>query len=291
MNIAIYTKGGKYINHSDLKSLSLVAHKYGINFFVSGLALSGGECDDIRHGVSAYSSISELPSDISFVMSYGGDGTFLHSLDMARELDVPVLGVNSGRLGFLASVPREGLEEAFSAVIGGEYTIEHRPLIEVESEGLTMGYAFNEFTLQKSELGMIKVTLHINNEYVADYMADGLIVSSPSGSTAYSMSVGGAIIAPECSCYIINPIAPHNLNMRPVVVSDDAHVVLKGEGRNASLLATLDNRSFEVKNNQVFNLKKSSYSVKLIKLNTSSFFRTIREKLLWGIDTREESKG
>lgn len=289
MNIVIYTKGGKYINNSDLESLSLLSKKYGINFFVSGLALGGEVLGGARYGMSTYLSINELPSDISFVMSYGGDGTFLHSLDMARELDVPVLGVNSGRLGFLASVPRENLEEAFSAVVGGEYTIEHRPLIEVESEGVTLGYAFNEFTLQKSELGMIKVTLHINNEYVADYMADGLIVSSPSGSTAYSMSVGGAIIAPECSCYIINPIAPHNLNMRPVVVSGTSCVTMQGEGRNAGLLATLDNRSFEVKNNQVFTLKKSSYSVKLIKLNTSSFFRTIREKLLWGIDTREES--
>lgn len=285
MKIAIYTKGGKYLTEDEMVQWSVMMTKYGLSCSINSNGDERFTQRMISHGFEVYDSVSNITEDTSFIVSYGGDGTFLHSVDMLRGRDIPILGINSGRLGFLASVPREDAEEAIEALINGDYTIEERPLIEITSNGET-SYAFNEFTLQKSNLSMINVQLTVNGEYVANYMSDGLIVSSPSGSTAYSMSVGGAIIAPDCNCFIVNPIAPHNLNMRPIIISDHSVLELSAVSRESGVLATMDNRWANVENGAHFIVKKSSFHIRLVKLKNSSFYKTIREKLMWGIDAR-----
>lgn len=286
MKIALYSKGGKYLTDKELEQWSILTRKYGISCCIN----VDGNNDEFaakanQYHFGLYCDADDLDKDISFIICYGGDGTLLHSIEKFGKLNIPILGVNSGRLGFLASVLKEDAELALEALVKGEYDIEERPLMEIDSEEMH-SLAFNEFTLQKNTLGMINVALSINGEYVADYMSDGLIVSSPSGSTAYSMSVGGAIIAPDCACYIVNPIAPHNLNMRPIIINDNSLLELSAESRDNEVLATMDNRWFKVKNGQTFTVKKSSYKVKLVKLKNNSFYKTIREKLMWGIDLR-----
>lgn len=282
MKIAIFTKGGKYLTVNEMEQWSQLLSTYNITCYINYPDNSSHK----QYGFKTYQNTSDLPADISFVVSYGGDGTLLHSIELFRENNIPILGINSGRLGFLASVPRTEIEKAIVALKNNEYTIEERPLMEITSNGLK-SYAFNEFTLQKSSLSIINVSLSINGEYVANYMSDGLIISSPTGSTAYSMSVGGPIISPDCNCYIINPIAPHNLNMRPLIISDTAELMVSGVSREATILATIDNRSLNAENNRQFTIKKSSYVVKLVKLKETSFYRTIREKLMWGMDSRQ----
>lgn len=286
MKIAIYTKGGKYLTNEEMESWSRLIKKYKIlcSINTNGDSLFVERAKNL--GFEVYDDVKKMAKDTSFVVSYGGDGTFLHSLEILRELNIPILGINSGRLGFLASVPREETECAIESLVRGDFCIEERPLMEIRcGEGIS--YAFNEFTLQKRTLSMINVKLTINGEYVANYLSDGLIISSPSGSTAYSMSVGGAIIAPDCSCYIVNPIAPHNLNMRPIIISDHSVLELSAESREEGVLATMDNRSLNVANGESFQVKKSPFSIKLVKLKNTSFYKTIREKLMWGMDVRQ----
>lgn len=286
MKIAIYTKGGKYLTEDEMRNWSRLIKKYAFSCCIN----SNGDPLFIERakelGFEVYDDVKNMAKDVTFVVSYGGDGTFLHSLEILRELNIPILGINSGRLGFLASVPREESESAIKSLLSGDFVIEERPLMEIQ-RGEEISYAFNEFTLQKQTLSMINVKLTINGEYVANYLSDGLIISSPSGSTAYSMSVGGAIIAPDCSCYIVNPIAPHNLNMRPIIISDQSVLELSAVSRENGVLATVDNRSLNVPNGELFQVRKSDYSVKLIKLKNTSFYKTIREKLMWGMDIRQ----
>ena len=290
MKIAIFSKGGKYLTYSELEQWSELLEIHNISCSIN-------YCDDCDNsvivnqqikelGFDMYKDVTEVSIDTEFVISYGGDGTFLHSIDMFKKLNIPILGINSGRLGFLASVPRNEIEKAILAIKEKQYTVEERPLNKVKSDNFE-GYFFNEFTIQKRSLGMIDVSLYINSGYVANYLADGLIISSPSGSTAYSMSVGGPIVAPECNCYIVNPIAPHNLNMRPLVISDNSFIELSGESRDNELLATMDNRSYKIENHTKFIIEKSKYKIKLVKLKNTTFFKTIREKLMWGIDSRQ----
>lgn len=286
MRIAIYTKGGKYLTDNEMKHWGELMKRYNLSCSINYDGDEEFASLAKSFGFELYDKPCQIAYDTKFIISYGGDGTLLHSIEKFREYDIPILGVNSGRLGFLASVPREDAEAALQSLIRGDYTLEQRSLMAVESAGLTT-YVFNEFTLQKSSFSMINVKLLINGEYVANYMSDGLIVSSPSGSTAYSMSVGGAIIAPDCNCYIINPIAPHNLNMRPIIISDTSVLELSAESRDDIVLATMDNRWQNVPCGQKFIVRKSSYNVRFIKLKNISFYRTIREKLMWGIDSRQ----
>ncbi len=285
MRIAIYTQGEEYITPKEIHLWGEICSRYSINCYINDTKNNELKTEAEKVGITIYSNVDLLPH-LDLVVSYGGDGNFLYTIEFFREKNIPILGINSGRLGFLANVPRTELELAIEQFVNGNYTIEERHLIEV-IRGEEIWYAFNEFTLQKRGFGMIDVYLVIDGEYVADYMADGLIISSPSGSTAYSMSVGGAIVAPNCNCFVITPIAPHNLNMRPLIVNDHATLEVRGESRNYNILATTDNRSIESISGERFLVKRSDYSVKLVKLVGNSFYKTIRQKLMWGVDARK----
>lgn len=249
---------------------------------------------DIKIDISCrYDEFREVYSVDAIMVSYGGDGTFLEAVRMLRGGHTPILGINSGRLGFLANVPKSGIEMAFEELAKGEYSVSSRPTIEVDGElakTIKFPFAFNEFSVQRKTASMISVETYIDGEMVANYWGDGVLLSTPSGSTAYSLSVGGPIIAPNCECFVLAPISPHNLTMRPIIIPDSSQVEFRAMSRDGVLAVTIDNQSFEVENNTVFTLKKSNSFINLIKLQNISFYDTLRNKMMWGIDPRDYQK-
>ncbi|MBE5033351.1 NAD(+)/NADH kinase [Gallalistipes aquisgranensis] len=240
-----------------------------------------------------YASLKEACPDARMLICYGGDGTFLDGVRMLDDRSIPVLGINSGRLGFLANVPREGIDRALEDIREGHYSIESRPLLRAEGdfpEGAAPAHAFNEFSLQRSGASMIAVEAYVNDEMVATYWGDGVLLSTPSGSTAYSLSVGGPVVAPGCDCLVLSPIAPHNLTMRPVVVPGGSLLTFRVSTREERALATLDNRNYPVRNGATFRVSKSKNSVFLVRLQNISFYDTLRNKMMWGFDRRDETK-
>lgn len=224
-------------------------------------------------------------------ISLGGDGTFLSAVrKMGLSRRLPLLGINGGRLGFLATVNLEDMELALDSLIAGKYHSEKRTMIEIEGIdicGASKSRALNEFTIQKHGPSMIEIELSIDDALVASYWADGVIVSTPTGSTAYSMSVSGSILAPDCQCFIISPIAPHNLSLRPLVVSDCSSVAIRVVSRTGKpSICTVDNREYEAPSGSTYTISKSPESQQVIGLVEGNFYDTLREKLLWGVDLR-----
>lgn len=286
MNIAIYTKGERYLTERELDMWLELFGRHGIRAVFNRAFIEQTLIHSGMH-VPVYDSAAELPADTRMVISYGGDGTFLQCVEMLSGRDIPIVGVNSGRMGFLANIPREMAERSVLALKEGDYGIEERGLLQVEE---MEGNALNEFTVQKRSLSMIDAELFIDDEYVATYRADGLIVSTPTGSTAYSLSAGGAIVSPRCDVLIITPIAPHNLNMRPLIVEGNARVAVRAGSRNHEVLASLDNRSALFPEGTTFHIGKAPQRIKMVKFPDNSFYKTIREKLFWGADVRNASK-
>lgn len=223
-------------------------------------------------------------------VSYGGDGTLLDCVRMTGGAPVAVLGINSGKLGFLANVPTEGIGQAFEDLAAGRYTTERRPMIQVRGnfpKTPKYPYAFNEFSLQRGGAGMIAVETYVDGEMVATYWGDGAMVSTPGGSTAYSLSVGGPVLVPGCDCFVISPIAPHNLTMRPIVVPNRSEIVMRVRSRHDAPYATFDNQTYPVADGAAFTIKKAKNSTILVKLQNISFYETLRNKMMWGIERRE----
>lgn len=239
---------------------------------------------------SLFGKKQPLPHDVDVILSIGGDGTFLSAVAYALELNIPVAGINCGRLGFLADINSENLEEALGDLLHGNYELEYRSLLQVvEPVRLFKGvnYAINELTVHKLDnSSMIKIETLINGEFLANYWADGLIISTPTGSTAYSLSVGGPIVIPDLAGLIITPIASHNLTVRPVVVPDDVEIELHIEGRGNQFLVSFDHRSEPCDFSTSLKIKKAPVNVAVVKLPGQSFYATLRNKLMWGADRR-----
>lgn len=232
---------------------------------------------------------SELEG-VDFLISIGGDGTLLDTARIIRDTKIPVLGVNTGRLGFLSNVPPEAFEDALEALINRNYTLDSRSLIEVKSNNQTFGefpYALNEVALLNRERNsMITIHAYVNDQFMSTYWADGLIVATPTGSTAYSLSCGGPIVMPGSNNVILTPIAPHNLNVRPFVISNSSKVSLRAEGRTSEFMLTLDSRSFTIDNETLLELTTAPFQINLVALEGQNFFYSIRHKLGWGLDKR-----
>ena len=231
----------------------------------------------------------QIKNDFNFFFSFGGDGTFLEAVRYVRDTKVPILGINTGRLGFFANVAREEISESLDMVLNGSFTIEERSLIHFDSPSnpfVDFPFGLNEFTVQKRDSSLITIDTKINENYLNTYWTDGLIISTPTGSTAYSMSVGGPIVAPDCRALIISPIASHNLTVRPIVITDNNIIKLKIEGRSKHFMATLDSRSFEFDTGTELELSLAAFSISIVKLSGHSFYKTIRKKLMWGADIR-----
>ncbi len=240
--------------------------------------------------VDSYSSRNDFSSGIDLAISVGGDGTFLKTVSFIRSSGVPIMGINTGRLGFLANTSFSNLEETLEKVKLKDYSFQKRSLLSVETENNIFGedhFALNELALHKKDTAsMITVHASLDGKYLNSYWADGLIVATPTGSTAYSLSCGGPIITPGCEVHILSPIAPHNLNVRPVVVPDHMPIELTVEGRDRSYLLTLDSQSKVVKNGTVVRLKKADFMINVIKFEENNFLDTIRNKMMWGLDRR-----
>ncbi len=238
-----------------------------------------------------YAHRCDLPDDIGFMLSLGGDGTMLAAVSIVGDSGIPVAGVNFGRLGFLADINKDDIDAAIEAILLGEYNIQKRTLLAVRSEQTTLfedsPFALNDVTLFKSESSaMITVHAYLNGELLNAYWADGLIVATPTGSTAYSLSCGGPIIMPGSGNFVITPISPHNLNVRPVVVSDDMELDLQIESRSGKFLLSCDSKTTSVSTDIRIRVTRAHYQVNLIRLRDYSYFSNLRNKLLWGLDAR-----
>lgn len=244
----------------------------------------------LSENTEEFSSYKDLQEGIDLSFSIGGDGTFMKNVKFVRDSGVPVLGINTGRLGFLANVSRDRIQEAMEMVNRKQYVHQKRSMIKVETEGNIFGddnVALNEIVLQKKDTSnMITVHAELEGKYLNSYWADGLIVATPSGSTAYSLSCGGPIITPGCQVHILTPIAPHNLNVRPVVVPDHMPIKLSVEGRSRKYLASLDGHSKSIRQGEELIVRKADFMINVIKFEENNFLDTIRNKMLWGIDRR-----
>ena len=291
MRIAIFGRNITPVFYESLKRLFGILHLHHVEIIVYRPFLDylRHEINFIPQGVTDFSSHTEL-RDVDFFFSIGGDGAFLEAISLVRDSGIPMVGINSGRLGFLADVAQEELESALERFFAAKYYLQPRSLIKLENElGLfaDFPYALNEFTVHKQDTSqMITVHVEVGGDYLNSYWADGLIVSTPTGSTAYSLAVGGPIITPTAANFIIAPIAPHNLAIRPVVISDNEEIRLKIEGRGGRYLASLDSRSDAFGTNIEMRLSKAEFSINVLQFENQSFYSTLRNKLMWGIDKR-----
>ena len=243
-------------------------------------------------GSDVLDHVGILTSDIHphCAISMGGDGTFLNTAARVGKSGVPILGINTGRLGFLADISPDYISYAIDALKLGKYHIEQRTLIHLEKDGeplRTFPYALNEVAVLKHDnSSLIEIDTRINNESLASYMADGLIISTPTGSTGYSLSVGGPIIEPRSNTFCISAVAPHSLSMRPVIVCDDAEITLSVHSRSHNFLISIDGRSGSYPDGTRLTLRKAPYRIGVMKIRHKHFFDTLRDKMMWGIDRR-----
>ncbi|MBA3828830.1 MAG: NAD kinase [Taibaiella sp.] len=233
---------------------------------------------------------SDLPPHTDMLFSLGGDGTMLDAVCFTGNTNIPLIGINLGRLGFLAAIPEEEVEAAIKSIVRGSYTFEKRTLLHLDSSvPLFDGapFALNEFTIhRKDSSSMIKIHTYLNGEFLNTYWADGLIVSTPTGSTGYSLSCGGPVVFPQTSSFLITPVAPHNLNTRSIIVPDDNVISFEVEGRTEQFLCTLDARTETITSHVQLAVKKETFTISLLRPDEHNFLRTIRQKLYWGIDRR-----
>ncbi|MES2847765.1 MAG: NAD kinase [Bacteroidota bacterium] len=291
MKIAIYSRGIENDQNKDMESFlgELFAQKMEPVFFqdffnkiYSSLNLTGK--------YNTFSSAEDLDEDIDCLISLGGDGTLLDTVTLVQDKGIPVLGINYGRLGFLANIGKDELHSAIIALSQRTYVTEKRTLIHLDADIPIFNktpYALNEFTLQKKDSSsMIKIHTYLNGEFLNTYWADGLIVATPTGSTGYSLSCNGPIVFPESGSFVITPIAPHNLNIRPIIIPDNNIISFEVEGRTDSFICTLDSRRMVVPKEVQLAIRKEKFEINLIRLNENNFLQTLRNKLSWGLDKR-----
>ena len=258
---------------------------------ISTLYISMGFLDSlssftIAHG-QTFDGANDFP-EVDVLVSIGGDGTLLDCVSLVRDTNIPIWGINIGRLGFLTYTSLDDVDDAIESLLNKDYTIESRSMIEVLADGVRPFFpsALNEVTVQKQDATMITVHAYIDGEFLGTYWSDGVIVATPTGSTAYSMSIGGPIVDPYSNVFIISPIAPHNLNMRPLVVPDTSMLRLEVESRTGSAIWSMDNHRFTIPSGSSISIKKSAAQIKFIKFKGTNFCINLRNKLLWGLDKR-----
>jgi len=245
---------------------------------------------NLSNNISTYKKHHEISNDIDLMISIGGDGTFLETIHLVKDSGIPILGVNAGRLGFLASTQKEDITAVLSDIKNKQYRLQTRSLIKLnDNDDLFEGenFALNELTVHKKDSSsMITIHTYIDNLYLNSYWADGLIISTPTGSTAYSLSCGGPILVPGATDFVITPIAPHNLNVRPIVVPDSRTIKLKIEGRSKEFLCSMDSRSVSIDSSHEIIITKADFQINIIQTESQNFLNTIRNKMMWGLDRR-----
>ncbi len=244
----------------------------------------------LPENVTVFADHQELVDHADVLLSLGGDGTLLDTLSLVRNSQIPVIGINFGRLGFLASINKNEIKKAIEALVKGEYSLDKRSVLNLESQNNLFGevnFALNDVTIhRRDDSAMMIIHAYMNGEFINSYWADGLIIATPTGSTAYSLSCGGPIILPNAQNFVITPVAPHNLNVRPIIVPDDVVLTFEIEARSTKFLVSCDSRTETVDRSVKITVNKANFNVNLIRLNNESYLTTLRNKLLWGIDTR-----
>jgi len=248
------------------------------------------QCQKFMFNFSGFfDSSQKIPDHIDFLISIGGDGTFLEAITHIRQSGIPIVGINSGRLGFLANIASSEVDVALDYLIAKDYLIEERSMLHlIATQPIfdSFPYALNDFTIRTTGPSLTNVHVTIDGNYLNSYWCDGIIISTPTGSTAYSLSLGGPIVTPHSQNFIITPIAAHNLNVRPLVIPDNSVLKITVEGRTDTYLATLDSRSVTCSLNNEVIIDKASFPIRLIKLPKLDFYATLRNKLMWGVDKR-----
>lgn len=293
MKVAIY---GQYYQNSTgpiIKDIFVFFHKNNVEMVIESNFLNIlNEKKIIEKEYQTFSSHTELNDSFDMLISIGGDGTILRAATLVRDSGVPILGINAGRLGFLATVQKDNIGKFMQFIIDKKYTISKRTLLSLccsndNKEIEDINFAMNEICVsRKDTTSMITIETYLNDEYLNSYWADGLIISTPTGSTGYSMSCGGPILTPDVKSLVITPIAPHNLNARPLVIPDETEIRLKVSGREENYLVSLDSRIISIKNDTILNIKKTPFQINMVGIPEETFLKKLRNKLFWGEDRR-----
>jgi NAD+ kinase len=291
MKIAIYGRPFSSGFEKNISALFVLLEKHGVEYFIHEPFyefLRKKEKLSFQKA-GAFRTHDDIIGNADIMFSIGGDGTFLEAVSIVQNYGIPIVGINTGRLGFLADISPEHIEDSLSAILNGQYKVEHRSLVELDLinspwEGFTC--ALNEVSIQKRYSTMITIHTYLDDTYLNSYWADGLIVSTPTGSTAYSMSVGGPIVSPDSNNFIISPMAPHNLTIRPVIVPDHNLIRIEVESRDNSFLLTLDSRTEIIEGEVQMRLKRADFTIKTLRIKDATFYNTLRSKLMWGVDKR-----
>jgi NAD+ kinase len=293
MKVAIY--GKYYLNSTEpiIKDIFVFFNTNKVEMVIESEFLNIlHEKNIIQNQYKTFTSHSELDSSFDMLISIGGDGTILRAAALVRNSGVPILGINAGRLGFLATVQKENIAEFMQFIIEKKYTISKRTLLSLSctptNEAIEeINFALNEVSVsRKDTTSMITIETYLNNEFLNSYWADGLIIATPTGSTGYSMSCGGPILTPNVSSFVVTPIAPHNLNARPLVIPDDTEIRLKVSGREENYLVSLDSRITVVQNETILVINKTPFQINMVEIPEETFLKTLRTKLFWGEDRR-----
>lgn len=291
MHIAIYGRAfdEKFSPYVEKLFMKLKEKKISYSVFLPFLEYLSGRIK-IDKKVSFFSSYNEIKGKTDFIFSIGGDGTFLESTTFVRSSEIPIMGINTGRMGFLSSFAIDEIDAAMEAVINKSFILDQRTMLRLDSPQKLFGdanFALNEVTVHKKDTSaMIIIHAHLDGKFLNSYWADGLIIATPTGSTAYSLSCGGPIVLPDCGNFVISPIAPHNLNVRPIVVSDKSVIRLRVEGRSQTFLVSLDSRSETISSDIELTVSKNEFNVSLLRPAADGQLTTIRNKLNWGFDKR-----
>jgi NAD+ kinase len=290
MKVAIYSQYQKNKSQKSLEVLLNVLAKTEEDVFIEASFFKKAK-HIIQDHLNVHPFIA-LDNSFDLLVSIGGDGTILRAITFVKNLGIPIVGINTGRLGFLATVQTDDIEKAFSNILKGNYNLSERSLLSIETtpeneDIKNLNFALNEIAVsRKNTTSMITVETRLNNEYLTSYWSDGLIISTPTGSTGYSLSCGGPVITPDANSLVLTPIAPHNLSARPLVIPDSTEIELRVSGREDYFLVSLDSRIATLHNSAVIKIKKASFTIKMIELHEESFLDTLRKKLLWGEDKR-----
>jgi len=291
MKVAIYSRGLDFEQENPLVDLlkELANHRVQVLMFrplLSQYAISSG----LLHNITPFDSPDQLDSEVECFISLGGDGTILDSATLIRDKNIPILGINFGRLGFLASIGKEEIHTAVDAIVNGTFIADKRGLIHLDASQPLFGnapFALNEFAIHKRDTSpMVKIHTYLNGEFLNTFWADGLIVSTPTGSTGYNMSCNGPIVFPDSNSFVITPVAPHNLNSRPIIIPDSTIISFEIESRSDHVICALDARREIIDKSIQLAVRKEEFTLSLVRLNENGFLSTLRTKLTWGLDTR-----
>jgi len=288
LKFALFTKLDSNENNDHIFSVFKSLDKHQLDYDVDSQSFDLISKLDNYNGGFNFSKVEKLSNEYDFVISIGGDGTILRSANEIGELSIPIIGLNKGRLGFLANSPIEIIDSIIEKITNSNYRISERTIIQVEFEGKTKN-ALNEISIsRKNTTSLITIDTKLNDQYLNTYWADGLIISTPTGSTGYSLSCGGPIIMPDSKNLVITPIAPHNLNARPLVISDNKQIEISINGRENEYFVSADSQIFSVNIDSKINISKAPYFLKMVEFEEDSYINTLREKLMWGKDRRTE---